>query len=109
MNHRMIRYIIGMFLRAEAAFLVLPIVICLFSGDFEDIPPFLYSIGLTLLAAVLLGVKKPENDVVFARESFISVSLGWILLSLFLRRRLRHKAAPPRAHRATSARRLLKR
>ena len=35
--------------------------------------------------------------------------MRWILLSLFLRRRLRHKAAPPRAHRAPSARRLLKR
>lgn len=83
MNHRMIRYIIGMFLRAEAAFMALPVFVCLCFGDFHDIPPFLYSIGLTLLAAVLLGVKKPENDVVFARESFISVSLGWILLSLF--------------------------
>ena len=45
--------------------------------------PFVYSIGLTLLAAVVLGIKKPKNDVVFARESFISVSLGWLLLSFF--------------------------
>ena len=31
----------------------------------------------------MLGIKKPKNDVVFARESFISVSLGWLLLSFF--------------------------
>ncbi len=83
MNHRMIRYIISMFLRAEAAFMVLPVFVCFCFGDYHDIMPFVCSIVLTLLAAVMLGVRKPENDVVFARESFISVSLGWILLSLF--------------------------
>ena len=83
MNHRMIRYIISMFLRAEAAFMVLPIFLCLCFRDYHDIMPFVYSIGLTLLAAVVLGIKKPKNDVVFARESFISVSLGWLLLSFF--------------------------
>lgn len=83
MNHRMIRYIISMFLRAEAAFMALPIFVCLCFGDYDDILPFIYSIALTFSAAVLLGMKKPENDVIFARESFISVSLGWILLSLF--------------------------
>ena len=83
MNHRMIRYIISMFLRAEAAFMVLPIFVCLCFRDYHDIMPFVYSIGLTLLAAVVLGIKKPKNDVVFARESFISVSLGWLLLSFF--------------------------
>ncbi len=83
MNHRMIRYIISMFLRAEAAFMVLPIFVCLCFRDYHDIMPFVYSIGLTLLAAVVLGIKKPKNDVVFARESFISVSLGWLLLLFF--------------------------
>ena len=72
-----------MFLRAEAAFMVLPIFVCLCFRDYHDIMPFVYSIGLTLLAAVVLGIKKPKNDVVFARESFISVSLGWLLLSFF--------------------------
>ncbi len=83
MNHRMIRYIISMFLRAEAAFMVLPIFLCLCFRDYHDIMPFVYSIGLTLLAAMVLGIKKPKNDVVFARESFISVSLGWLLISFF--------------------------
>ena len=63
--------------------MVLPIFVCLCFRDYHDIMPFVYSIGLTLLAAVVLGIKKPKNDVVFARESFISVSLGWLLLSLF--------------------------
>lgn len=63
--------------------MVLPIFVCLCFRDYHDIMPFVYSIGLTLLAAVALGIKKPKNDVVFARESFISVSLGWLLLSFF--------------------------
>ena len=83
MNHRMIRYIISMFLRAEAAFMVLPIFVCLYYKDFDEILPFVFSIALTLAAALLLGIKKPENDAVFARESFISVALGWILIALF--------------------------
>lgn len=83
MNHGMIRYIVSMFLRAEAAFMVLPIVICLCSGELYDIMPFGISIVLTLLISVVLSRKKPENDKVFSRESFISVSAGWILLSFF--------------------------
>lgn len=63
--------------------MVLPIFLCLCFRDYHDIMPFVYSIGLTLLAAMALGIKKPKNDVVFARESFISVSLGWLLLSFF--------------------------
>ncbi len=63
--------------------MVLPIFLCLCFRDYHDIMPFVYSIGLTLLAAVVLGIKKPKNDVVFARESFISVSLGWLLISFF--------------------------
>ena len=63
--------------------MVLPIFLCLCFRDYHDIMPFVYSIGLTLFAAVVLGIKKPKNDVVFARESFISVSLGWLLLSFF--------------------------
>ena len=63
--------------------MVLPIFLCLCFRDYHDIMPFIYSIGLTLLAAVVLGIKKPKNDVVFARESFISVSLGWLLISFF--------------------------
>ena len=63
--------------------MVLPIFVCLCFRDYHDIMPFVYSIGLTLLAAVVLGIKKPKNDVVFARESFISVSLGWLLLLFF--------------------------
>lgn len=63
--------------------MVLPIFVCLCFRDYHDVMPFVYSIGLTLLAAVVLGIKKPKNDVVFARESFISVSLGWLLLSFF--------------------------
>ena len=63
--------------------MVLPIFLCLCFRDYHDIMPFVYSIGLTLLAAMVLGIKKPKNDVVFARESFISVSLGWLLLSFF--------------------------
>ena len=83
MNHKMVRYIIGMILASEAAFMLLPVLICLFYGEYQTVPAFLYSMAATAVAALLLGIRKPENDTIFSKESFVSVSLGWILISVF--------------------------
>lgn len=83
MNIKMVRYIISMFLSAEGAFLLLPIGTALIYGEFSDIPSFLFTIAAIAVTALLLGIKKPENDKIFAKESFFSVSVGWILISLF--------------------------
>lgn len=79
----MIRYIIGMILVAESVFMVLPMMVSVFYCEFEIITPFLMSILLTAGAGILFGIKKPKNDLVFARESFIAVAAGWILVSFF--------------------------
>ena len=79
----MIRYIIGMILMAEAAFMILPMLVSLLYGEYEIIMPFVYSILLAFGTAWLFGIKKPKNDLVFARESYISVAAGWILVSVF--------------------------
>ncbi len=72
-----------MILGSEAAFLILPVLICLFYGEFDVIPSFLITMALIVAAVLLLGIKKPENDKIFSKESFVVVSIGWILLSLF--------------------------
>jgi len=82
MNYKMIRYILSVFLRAEAALMLLPLFVSLVYGG-EGAVWFLTSIAITLAASLLLGVKKPENDTIFAKESFVSVALGWLLLSIF--------------------------
>ncbi|MBR3610769.1 MAG: TrkH family potassium uptake protein [Oscillospiraceae bacterium] len=83
MNYKMIRYIIGMILMAESGFMVLPMAVSLFYKEFDILMPFVYSIMLTFCVAAMFGLKKPKNDLVFARESYIAVSAGWMLVSFF--------------------------
>ena len=82
MNYKMIRYILSVFLRAEAALMLLPLLVCLIYGG-ESAVWFLASIAIALAASLLLRIKKPENDIIFAKEGFVSVALGWLLLSIF--------------------------
>lgn len=83
MNYKMIRYIIGMILMAESVFMILPLVVSVIYGEFDEIMPFVYSIMATFCVAAFFGLKKPKNDLVFARESYIAVAAGWIFVSIF--------------------------
>ncbi|MBQ2861466.1 MAG: TrkH family potassium uptake protein, partial [Oscillospiraceae bacterium] len=83
MNYKMIRYIIGMILMAESAFMVLPMLVSVIYGEYEVIMPFVYSIAAAFCTASIFGLKKPKYDLVFARESYIAVAAGWILVSVF--------------------------
>jgi len=83
MNHKMISYILGMILAAEAAFMILPLLVCIIYGEFDVIPSFLVAIFIIVVAIFIFGIEKPENDKIFAKEGFVVVSMGWLLLSLF--------------------------
>ncbi|MBQ3532064.1 MAG: TrkH family potassium uptake protein [Oscillospiraceae bacterium] len=83
MNYKMIRYIIGMILMAESVFMILPLIVSVIYGEFDVIMPFVYSIMATFCVAAFFGLKKPKNDLVFARESYIAVAAGWIFVSFF--------------------------
>lgn len=83
MNYKMIRYIIGMILMAESAFMVLPMLVSVIYGEYDVIMPFVYSIAAAFCTASIFGLKKPKYDLVFARESYIAVAAGWILVSVF--------------------------
>ncbi len=83
MNYKMIRYIIGMILMAESVFMILPLIVSVIYGEFDVIMPFVYSIMATFCVAAFFGLKKPKNDLVFAREGYIAVAAGWIFVSFF--------------------------
>lgn len=83
MNYKMIRYIIGMILMAESVFMILPLIVSVIYGEFDVIMPFVYSIMATFCVAAFFGIKKPKNDLVFAREGYIAVAAGWIFVSFF--------------------------
>ena len=79
----MIRYIIGMILMAESAFMVLPMIVSVFYKEYGVLLPFVYSILSAFITSLIFGLKKPKNDLVFARESYIAVAGGWIFVSIF--------------------------
>lgn len=77
----MVMYLLGTILMIEAALLVLPAAVALGYG--EDIIPFLITIGLLVVISLPNIILKPKNKRIFAREGFITVAAGWVLLSAF--------------------------
>ena len=82
MNRRMIAYTVGRILIAEAALMLPSVLVGLIYRE-PDTWVFAPAIGLLVLAGVLLGRKKPENTVIYARDGYFIVAAVWILLSLF--------------------------
>ena len=81
MNRRMIFRVLGMIMFCLCGLLVVPTVVGLVYG--EPVRHFLITIALSgIVGAVFTGFK-PENDVIYAKEGFVIVGLGWIMMSLF--------------------------
>ena len=81
MNYRSITYILGWIMRVEGVFLLLPMIVALIYG--EDIwTIYLVCAFLTLAIGVLLSLKRSGNFRLFAREGYVAVALGWVVMSL---------------------------
>ncbi len=80
MNFKMIKYILGWILLFEAAFLFVPLIT---AAVYHERAAFSVMITMGIcLALGGLGVwGKPKNRRLFARDGFIIVAFGWILLS----------------------------
>lgn len=83
MNHKMVRYVLGVMLAFEAVFFLVPMLTALYFSEWESLKATLISAGLCLLAAIPMSYKKPKNTKLYAKEGFVIVSLSWILLSAF--------------------------
>lgn len=81
MNRKMVFYMIGKIVLAEAAMLLLPLVVALL---YKETPlPFLITIGIALVLGIALSlIFKPKNRVIYAKEGFVIVAFAWIALSL---------------------------
>lgn len=82
MNYKMIRYIIGWLIVFESVFMLIPTLVALVYQE-RAVFSFLISIGLGMLVGALLVVKKPKNTTMYAREGFVTVSISWLVLSIF--------------------------
>lgn len=81
MNRRMICRVLGLILLCLTGLLLLPAIAGLCYG--EGIRPFLLTMVLTGMAGFLLTRVKPYSDVIYAKDGFVIVSLGWVFMSLF--------------------------
>lgn len=76
----MVAYILGVLLLIEAFLLIFPLITAFIYS--EPVMPFLASIGiLGLVGGLLKLIGRTKNKTIYAREGFLIVSLGWILLS----------------------------
>ena len=82
MNISIIRRILGYVLILEAVFLLLPVLVALFSGENEGVYFIIVSV-VCLFCGALLGLKKPTNTVFYLKEGCVATSMCWIALSLF--------------------------
>lgn len=82
MNKSIIRYILGWVLNFEAVFMLVPCITALIYQESSGI-----YFAIVMLVCLLLGLlsvrKKPQNNILFAKEGFVSVALSWIVLSFF--------------------------
>ena len=81
MNRKMVSNLLGIVLFSQAALMLLPLFVALYYH--ESIFCFAVTIAALLFAGMVLTRFKPKSKTIYAREGFIVVSFGWILMSLF--------------------------
>lgn len=82
MNRKMVFYVIGQIICAEAVLLLLPLIV---SAVYAESCAF--SFMITIAAATVIGlcmvlIFKPKNKVIYSKEGFVIVALSWVLMSL---------------------------
>lgn len=81
MNYSMLRYLFGMVLMIEAAFLALPLAVSVIYGESSGIC-FLITMAAAGILGFLLTRFKPARRDMYAREGFVFTALAWIVISL---------------------------
>lgn len=81
MNRRMVFYTVGQMIWVEALLLLLPAGVALYYRE-----SCIWGILLTVLVALLAGgvfriLFRPKDQVIYAKEGFLTVALSWIALS----------------------------
>ena len=80
MNRRMILRVLGYILLIYAALMLLPLLAAL---CFRESPlPLLIPLLLSAALGFLLTRPRPRSSTLFARDGFVIVGVGWILISL---------------------------
>lgn len=81
MNVRLMGNTLGYVLWVEALFMLLPTAAALVAG--EDCLPFVYAMLLCLAVGTALCLVKVEEKQMQRRDGYLTVALGWVILSVF--------------------------
>ena len=82
MNKKMIFSILGQLTLIEAVLLIFPTVVSLIYNETNITFAYLMTVLIAFAVGTLLClVFRPKNRVIFAKEGFIIVALGWIVMS----------------------------
>ena len=82
MNLRAILYMLGWILDIEGALMLFPFLVSIIYREPEG-TAFAIVAVLCLLVGTLLILKKPKNMMFFEKEGFVTVALGWMMMSFF--------------------------
>lgn len=81
MNFTFITYILGWILNFQGVFLLVPCIVSLIYKEKSGIS-FLITAILCLIIGRVCTRKKPKKKSFYAKDGFVSVALGWIVLSI---------------------------
>ena len=81
MNYGVVVYILGWIMELEAAFMLLPCVVCAIYGESAGFAFLQVALASALLGTIIV-FRKPKNMRFYLREGFVTVALSWILMSV---------------------------
>lgn len=83
MNFGMIRNLCGQVIRFEAVFMALSLIVAFIYGEFKSAVVFSVIIAVMLILSFALTFKKPSKRSFYAKEGVVTVSLSWVIISVF--------------------------
>ena len=82
MNYSIIRYILGIVLKLEGILMCLPLIVGIIYSE-KSAYSYVITIAMCLIIGTILSHKKPKDTEFYATEGYITVSLSWVILSIF--------------------------
>lgn len=82
MNKRMVFSTLGQLTLSEAILMILPLITALIYGEIRTAIAFAITVGIALLiGGVLYFCFSTDNKLIFAKEGFVIVAFGWLIMS----------------------------
>lgn len=81
MNFSMISYVVSWVMKLEACSMILPLFVALLYHENTALSIFIV-LAFSLMVGFVMGLHRPKNTEIYAREGFVIVAFSWIAMSL---------------------------